>query len=117
MHWVWFNALIILSPFVLLWGWIQYIKLPTHSDWRSRASLVGLAAPLLSLAVWGMMAVVASINSLNTSSATTERMISVGVWIPLLGMLVSLAGRPRLIPATVPTCIATVFFWIGTTLP
>jgi hypothetical protein len=46
-----------------------------------------------------------------------QRLITVGVWIPVLGMLVGLAGRPRLILAIVPASIATIFFWYATTLP
>jgi hypothetical protein len=117
VQWDWIDGLFLLAPCILLWGWIQYIKLPSHSGWRSRASLVGLCAPLLSLAVWGLIGVFASIHSLNVSSATIERMITVGIWTPILGMLISLAGRPRLILATVPACIAVVFFWVGMVVP
>jgi hypothetical protein len=40
-----------------------------------------------------------------------------GVWTAIAGILIGLAGRPRLILAIVPACIGAVFFWFGTTLP
>lgn len=40
-----------------------------------------------------------------------------GVWIPTLGLLVGLSGRPRLIPFIIPTAIGMVLFWFATTLP
>ena len=39
------------------------------------------------------------------------------VWIPILGMLVGLAGKPRLILSIVWASLATVLLWYGITLP
>jgi hypothetical protein len=40
-----------------------------------------------------------------------------GICIPVLGMLIGLAGRPRLILAIVPASIGAVLFWVATTTP
>ena len=116
--WTVINAVIILTaPFVLLWGWMKYFPNPQRSDWRSRASVLGLSAPLLSLAVWLFTVVLAHWNQWNTSTPAVRGLTRVGVWVPILGLVAGLAGRPRLIMAIIPTCIAAVLFWYGTTLP
>jgi hypothetical protein len=117
VNWATINALCIFSPLILLWGWLKFLKSPTRLDWRSRASLLGLSAPLLSVTVWAAMFLLARIHAWHTSSSAIQHLIGVGVWIPVLGMLIGFAGRPSLIVAIVPTCIATVLFWYGTTLP
>jgi len=112
------NALtFFVSPLLLIGGWVQYFNLPRPSDWRLRASLLGLSAPLLSIAVWIATLLLAQTSHWTTSNPTIHHLIAVGVWIPLVGLVVGLAGRPRLILFIVPCCIATVWFWFGTTLP
>ena len=117
VDWIAINGICIVSPFVLTWGWIRYLQLPDRSDWRSRASLVGLSAPLASVAIWAVMLVVAGVKGLDSSTKPIVRMAIVGITTALLGMLIGLAGRPRLILAIVPSCIAAALFWIGTTMP
>ncbi len=39
------------TPFIWLWGVVKYPQAP-NPEWRARASLVGLAAPVLSFALW-----------------------------------------------------------------
>ena len=107
----------LLAPLILLWGWVKYLQMPTRSDWRSRASLVGLTAPLLSVFVWGVMLALSQAKGWNTSTPVVHASITVGVWIPTLGMLIGFAGRPLLILSVVPASIATVWFWYGSTLP
>jgi hypothetical protein len=107
-------ALIVLglaSPFILLWGWVKYLDVQPRSDWRSRASFVGLSSPILSglLLTWA--------KNWHSPAPTMRYVTMVGVWIPVVGMLVGLAGRPRLILAIVPASIGAVLFWVTTTLP
>jgi len=117
VDWAIINAVCVVSPLILLWGWVKYLQVPTRSDWRSRASLAGLSAPLLSVGIWAVMLLLARTKEWHTSSPAMQHAIRLGIWIPILGMLIGLAGRPRLILAIVPTCIASVLFWYGTTLP
>jgi hypothetical protein len=106
------------SPFIWLWGMHKYLQDGPHSDWRSRASLVGLFSPVLSLFLWAVTVLLAWEKGWHTSTPTVERMITVGgIWIPILGMLVGLAGQPRLILAIIPVSVGTVLFWYSTTLP
>jgi hypothetical protein len=105
------------SPLILIWGWVQYFNLPNANDWRSRASLVGLLAPLLSVAVWIAMLLTSSAKHWTTSSPSVKDLITAGMWIPLVGLVVALTGRPRMILTTVPPCIAAIMFWYGSTLP
>ena len=117
MSWTVFNIIVLASPIALLWGWVRYLRLRQASDWRLRASVVGLAAPLVSVGLWVVMIVVARANEWHTSNSAVHPLITVGMWIPLVGMLVGFVGRPRLILAIVPASIGTVLFWFGTTLP
>jgi hypothetical protein len=117
VDWAIINALCLIAPLILLWGWITYLRIPTRSDWRSRVTLAGLSAPLLSVGLWIATLFLARIEGWHTSHPAIQRLITLGVWIPIIGMLVGLAGRPRLILAIIPASVATVFFWYGTTLP
>ena len=117
MNWENIAVLGLISPIILLWGWLKYLKAPIRSDWRSRASLVGLAAPLLSGAVWIFTLVLAWGKGWGTSSPVIAHLITVGVWIPVIGTIFGLVGRPLLILAIVPSSIGTVLFWYATTLP
>jgi len=122
MEWSIITAIGLTAPFILAWGWVRYLRVRNRSDWRSRASLIGLSAPLLSGAVWAGMLVLAPILAWGYKPGTPpppllEHLIAVGAWIPIIGMLVGLAGRPILILAIVPASIGTVLFWYATTLP
>ena len=117
MDWIVFNVIVFASPIALLWGWVRYLRLRQESDWRLRASVVGLTAPLVSVCLWAVMLVIARANEWHTPNFVVHRLITVGVWIPLVGMLVGFVGRPRLILAIVPASVGTVLFWFGTTLP
>jgi hypothetical protein len=53
-----------------------------------------------------------------TSTPPVEHIVTMaGFWVPLAGMVVGLAGRPKLILAIVPASLGTMFFWVATTLP
>ena len=56
-------------------------------------------------------------ESANPWSPDIQAFIRAGVWIPVAGILIGLAGRPILILAILPTCLATILFWFGTTIP
>ena len=122
-HWIvdfWSVAPILglCCPFIWLWGLVKYLKVPPFSDWRSRASLVGLSVPILSVVLWCVMLLVVSGKGLHGPTRSENHLIAMaGFWLPLGGMLVGLAGRPRLILAIVPASIGTMFFWFATTLP
>jgi hypothetical protein len=94
-----------------------YLKLPSHSDWRSRASLVGLSSPVLSAGLWVVALAVARAKDWHTTVPAMQHFIVVGILIPIAGMLVGLFGRPRLILSIVPASLGAVLFWFGTTLP
>lgn len=105
-------------PFIWLWGLVKYFKAPPYSDWRSRASLVGLSVPVPSAAVWCVMLLVVWGNGLHGPTRSVNHLIVIaGFWFSLVGMLIGLAGRPKLILAIVPASIGTMFFWFATTLP
>ena len=67
--------------------------------------------------VWGLMALI----PMNASGPKGEHLIAVfsltGMGIAVIGMIVGLIGRPRLILAIVPASVGVLFFWIGSTLP
>jgi hypothetical protein len=110
----------VLTPFIWLWGVVKYQQAPNNSEWRARASLIGLSAPVVSFALWlvGLLLAWRVDWPASASDPTIHRLTTVGgVWIPAIGLLVGLAGRPRLIPFIVPTSIGTVLFWFATTLP
>lgn len=111
------TALCLAAPFILVWGWAKYCELSTRSDWRSRASLVGLCCPLLSVVIWLIDLGLAHRYGWQDSTPADQRLTSLGVHIAEVGMLVGLFGRPKLIIAIVPTCAAAILFWFGTTLP
>ena len=48
---------------------------------------------------------------------TIQDLATVGVSIPVVGLVVALAGRPRLILFIVPCCVAAVWFWVTTIMP
>ena len=122
MEWTIISAIGLTSPFILAWGWVRYLRIPNRADWRSRASLIGLSAPLLSGIVWLALLLLAPILAWGYKLGTprppiVEHWIAVGAWIPIIGMLIGLAGRPLLVLAIVPSSIGAVLFWYSTTLP
>jgi hypothetical protein len=97
-------------------GLVRYLKLPNRSDWRSRASLVGLSSPVLSAGLWVVAFAVARAKDWHTTVPAMQHFIVLGILIPIVGMLVGLLGRPRLILSIVPASLGAVLFWFGTTL-
>jgi hypothetical protein len=110
-------AFALVSPLALLWGWVKFLKIPTRTDWRSRASLVGISAPLLSIALWAFALLLARSMGWDTANSTIQHLITIGVWVPVIGTAIGLAGRPLLLLAIVPGSFGAVFFWFTTTLP
>ena len=116
MSWAIINAIWLLAPFFLVWGWVRYLRIPNRSNWRSHASLVGLSAPILSV-VLGLVDRLRAHPNIGPNSFTPAPPLSpVVAWIPILGMLIGLVGRPLLILAIIPASVGTVLFWYGTTL-
>jgi hypothetical protein len=108
------------SPFTLLWGWMKYLNIQNRSDWRSRASFVGLFTPIISGVFWVITVLLAwRVGRPASASNVPIRHLTMvgGICIPVLGMLIGLAGRPRLILAIVPASIGAVLFWVATTTP
>jgi hypothetical protein len=117
MQWAIINGICLLSPLVLLWGWILYVKTPVRSDWRSRASLIGLSAPLVSVALWVLALIIIHVKHWpGTATPGFQQLVTIGLWVPLIGMLIGMIGRPPLILAIVFPSIGAIFFWYGTTL-
>lgn len=115
--WTIINAVCLLAPVFLVWGWAQYVRTPNRSTWCLHASAVGLAAPILSV-VLGIVDRTLAHPTIGLNSFTPAPRISrLVVWIPILGLLVGLMGRPRLILPIVWASLATVLFWYGVTLP
>ena len=110
-------AFAVVSPLALLWGWVKFLKIPARKDWRSRATLVGISAPLLSIALWAFALLLARSMGWDTSNSTIQHLITIGVWIPVIGAAIGLAGRPLLLLAIIPGSFGAVFFWFTTTLP
>ena len=117
-----FGALVLASPFVLVAGWVLFFKLPDRSGWRNRVSLLGLCAPIVSFAIW--IAMVFFVSHLKNAGvvwpeadSTVLRLEKAGMLICLIGTLLGFISRPRLILPIVMTCIACLFFWVGTTIP
>lgn len=105
------------APPLWLWGLIMYLRIPNRSDWRARASLAGLCAPVLSINVW-LVDLLAHSNQWHLSDPAMRHLMGMGgVWIPVVGVLTGLIGRPRLILAIVPASIGAMLFWFTTTLP
>ena len=101
----------VLAPIFLVWGWVQYLRVPNHSSWRSHASVVGLSVPLLSV-ILGLVDRMLAHPVIGANSFTlAPRLSPVVVWLPIVGMVVGLAGRPRLILPIVWASIGTVLFW------
>jgi hypothetical protein len=117
VDWTILNAVVLISPFLWVWGLAKYINIPVRSAWRSRASAIGLLGPLLSIALWAATLLIARTNGLTTSAPLVQHLVALGIWIPTLGMLIGLAGRPLLILAIVPSSVGAVLFWYATTLP
>lgn len=116
MGWVIAITWMIASPFILAWGWVKFFKMPDRSHWRSIASAVALASPILSGVVWFLLSFAAHKYSLS-HSPTAYWCIKVGLWIAIGGMIIGLAGRPRLLLFIIPASIGTVLFWFLSTIP
>ena len=116
MGWTIVNVWIIASPFILAWGWVEFFKIPERSHWQSIASGIALASPILSGLVWLALGFTARPYPLS-DTVTEYWFVKVGFWIAIGGMVVGLAGRPRLIPFIIPASIGTVLFWFASTIP
>jgi len=84
VNWVIGNALCLIAPLILLWGWVTYLRIPAGLDWRSRASLTGLSAPLLSVGLWVVMLSLIRLNHWDSPNPATQRILAWGVSIRLL---------------------------------
>lgn len=105
-------------PFIWLWGLIGYLNAGHRSDWSSRASLVGLFAPVVSILYAQVLLLVVWKTGKSISSPPLDRWFFGGaLLIPLTGMIIGSFGRPKLILAVVPAAIGTMLFWFFTTLP
>jgi hypothetical protein len=106
------------TPFVLIWGWVKYLRIPVRSDWRSQASLVGLSSPLISGLIWIVALILARTKELHNSTPTMDHLIRAGILIPTVGMV---CGVHRvdliLIPQITIASAGAVLFWFATTLP
>jgi hypothetical protein len=117
VSWTIINAVCLLAPFILLWGWVKHFQTPDRSGWRFHASFVGLSAPVLSVVLWVVSLLAARGMGWHTSDPVVRRLIGVGgLWIPTLGTVVGLAGQRHSLWAIVPASVAAVLFWFGTTL-
>lgn len=116
MGWAIASIWVIASPLILAWGWVKLFKMPDRSHWRSVASAIALASPILSAVVWLVLGFAARAYPLS-DTVTGYWFVKGGVWIAIGGMIVGLAGRPRLIPFIVPASIGTVLFWFLSTIP
>jgi hypothetical protein len=116
--WTIINAVCLVAPFILVWGWVLYARLPTRSGWRSHASFLGLLAPALSVVI-GTVSLMSARSTVGRDSVTpaARHLPHIAVWLPIAGIVLGIAGRPRLMLAIVPACIGTVLFWYGVTLP
>lgn len=116
--WILVGIFCLSCPSIWLWGLIAYLRAGHASDWRSRASLVGLFAPIVSILYAQVLLVVVWKTGQNIASPPLERwFFGGGLWIPLTGMFVGSVGRPKLILAIVPVALGTMLFWFFTTLP
>jgi hypothetical protein len=116
MGWAIAIICMIAAPLLLVWGWVKFFKMQERSHWRSIASAIALASPILSAVVWTALALAARAYPLS-DRATGYWFVKVGIWIAIGGMVVGLAGRPRLIPFIIPACVGTVLFWFLSTIP
>ena len=108
------------TPFVWLWGIVRYRQAPNHSEWRARASLVGLTAPVASFALWllGLLLAWRIGWPASTSDPMQHRITTGGaIWIPAVCLVAGIVGRPKLIPFVFQTSVGIVLFWFATTLP
>jgi len=105
-----FLLILLISPLLLLWGWVKYFQISVRSDWRSRASLVGLSAPVLSVLIFLLAVLLAATKGWRTSTPAIHHMISVAVWVPLLGI-----DRSRWAPSPA-VCYRSGFYRRGVVL-
>jgi len=95
------------SPLFLIWGWSKYWDIPNRANWRSRASLIGLTAPLLSVALWFVGLLIPH----GTDWQIVSRLGLAGVSVAFIGIAVGCFGIPRLILAIVPASLVSVLLW------
>ncbi len=79
------------------------------------ASLLGMLGPILSVVVWVIGIVVANVNA--PYHRILPKFVAIGTWIPIIGTLIALVGRPKIAIATFLASVGAVLFWFGTTLP
>ena len=116
MHWAIINFFAyVVAPTAFIWGWIVYTRSPNRRTWRMHASLLGLLGPVLSVVVWVIALAVANVNA--PYHRTPPRFVAIGTWIPIVGTLVALIGRPKIAIATLLASVGAILFWFGTTLP
>lgn len=102
------------SPLLLIWGWSGYWDLPNRSSWRSRASLIGLSAPIISVGLWGVSLILAWSADWHTWVPINKYLALVGLLISLIGAFAGFLGRPRLILATLPASLGSMALWVTT---
>ena len=111
MFWLIVNILAFVgTPAGLVWGWVGWVKRRQDpARLRVRMSLVAISLATVTPVIFFVA------RFLGTSgSRTLDR---VGLYLAAASILVSLAGRLRLV---VPVCLVSVgaiMIWFGTTLP
>jgi hypothetical protein len=99
------------SPLFLIWGWSKYWDIPNRVNWQSRASLIGLTAPLLSVGLWFVGLLIAHGTDWHTSMPIVSRLGLAGASVAFIGMAVGCFGVPRLILAIVPASLVSLLLW------
>src|SRR5258708_12917134 len=95
MNWLIINLLgLVVAPAALIWGWFVYSRTPNRTTWRMHASLAGLLTPIISIAVWVATLALARAKGWGTSDRVVHRLITIGIWVPLIGLFVCLFSRP-----------------------
>jgi len=106
------------TPAGLIWGCYLYLSESRKAkSFRLHLSLFGLCAIGASMALWLATAIVMNALGLHEFSRRVGLTIAVGAAVPLLGTVVSMFGRPRLIAPIALASIGTSLFWIGSTVP
>lgn len=118
MTWFVINTLAFIgAPIGLIWGWIAYsTERRVRPGVRTHISFLAISGTSLSVIGLGFCLVWARLKGLGTSDPTIHALVTLGVWMGVLGAAISFAGRVRTLLPILFASLGAVLLWYGLSL-
>lgn len=112
-----------MAGFVYAWFFLWKVSVESGLRWREWVSLTALGLASLAVILWCVTLPFTPAANWGTGEGVDHQIRFVEAWTKLsvricaAGLVIGLAGRPRLILPVSFACVGTALFWIMSTIP